>query len=454
MTSRRILVVDDEEELRLSVTGVLRRAGYEVEAAGDGASAMALVRQAPFHLLVTDFRLPDVDGLELMRQVRAAVPDCEVLVMTAYANIPLAVEAMREGAWDFLAKPFKKAELEHAVSRALEKQALAAENRRLRLALADRSRGAGARVIGQSPAIQRVVQLVEQVASSTATVLITGESGTGKEVIAETLHRASPRRDQPLVKVNCAALPESLLEAELFGHERGAFTGAVARRDGRFALAHRGTLFLDEIGSISPAVQVKLLRVLQDGAFEPLGSTRTVRADVRIVAATNANLEQEVAAGRFREDLFYRLNVITIAMPALRERPDDVPVLATHFVQHYAARNAKKVDTLARGAMERLVAYHWPGNVRELEHAMERAVVLTNGRSIEIEHLPEAVRQAVPLPAAEPGGAPIVSVPVGTPLEEVERLLIQATLRSTGGNKQRAADLLGIAARTIYRKLG
>ena len=298
------------------------------------------------------------------------------------------------------------------------------------------------------------LERLERGLGSDATILLLGGPGTGKDRLARLLHDRSPRAAEPFVRIDLASLADDLLESELFGHERGAFTGAVARRDGRFALAHRGTLFLDEIGSVSPAVQVKLLRVLQDGAFEPLGSTRTVRADVRIVAATNANLEQEVAAGRFREDLFYRLNVITIAMPALRDRPDDVPVLAMHFVQHYAARNAKKVDTIARGAMERLIAYHWPGNVRELEHAMERAVVLTTGRSIEIEHLPEAVRQAVPLPAAGPGGVPVVSVPVGTPLEEVERLLIQATLRSTGGNKQRAADLLGIAARTIYRKLG
>ena len=323
----RILVVEDEEEFRLSVTKVLRRAGHDVDAAPDGASALALAREHAYRLLVTDFRLPDVDGLALMRQVRAVRPDCEVLVMTAYGNIPLAVEAVREGAWDFLTKPFKKAELEHAVAKALEKQALAEENRRLRLELSGRGRGAAVRLIGNSAAMQRVLAIVEQVAASTATVLITGESGTGKEGIAEALHALSARRDQPLVKVNCAALPETLLEAELFGHERGAFTGAVGRRDGRFAMANRGTLLLDEIGSVSPAVQVKLLRVLQDGAFEPLGSGRTIQADVRVVAATNANLAEE------------------------------------------------------------------------------------------------------------------------------ERLLIQETLRSTGGNKQRAADLLGIAARTIYRKL-
>ena len=449
MTPARILVVDDEKELRVSVVKVLRRMGHDADGAEDGASAIAMLRRTPYRLVVTDFRLPDLDGLELMRQARAILPDCEVLVITAYGNIPLAVEAMREGAWDFLAKPFKKAELEHAVEKALEKQALADENRRLRLELA----GQGARVVGQSPAMQKVMAVVEQVASSRATVLLTGESGTGKEVVAETLHRLSPRRDRPLIKVNCSALPEALLEAELFGHERGAFTGAVARRDGRFALAHQGTLFLDEVATLTPAVQVKLLRVLQDGAFEPLGSARTVHADVRIIAATNADLAAEVAAGRFRDDLFYRLNVITITMPPLRERVEDIPVLAAHFVQRYAARNGKRVEGLSRAAMDRLVECRWPGNIRELEHAIERAVVLSTGRTIELEHLPDAVRGAQAAEAAASSGQAI-SVPIGTPLEEVERRLIEETLRTTGGNKQRAAEMLGIAARTIYRKLG
>jgi len=282
--------------------------------------------------------------------------------------------------------------------------------------------------------------------------LITGESGTGKEVVAEYIHRASPRRDHPLVKVNCSALPETLLEAELFGCERGAFTGAMGRREGRFAVAHRGTLFLDEVGSLSPAVQVKLLRVLQDGTYEPLGSTRTVRADCRVVAASNADLAGEVAEGRFREDLCDRLNVIAIAVPPLRERPGDVALLANHFLRLYAAKNGKRVDGFSRAVLEELDAYRWPGNIRELEHAVEHAVVLAMGRTIEPEHLPDHVRRSRGL-AGEDGGPPVVQVPVGTPLEEVERLLIRETLRTTGGNKQRAASLLGIAARTIYRKL-
>ena len=338
------------------------------------------------------------------------------------------------------------------MARALEKQALAAENRRLRVELASRGGARSRQVVGQSDAIRRVLQLAEQVAGSTATVLLTGESGTGKEVLAETLHRLSPRADHPLVKVSCSALPETLLEAELFGYERGAFTGAAGRREGRFAAAHHGTLFLDEVATLSPGVQVKLLRVLQDGTYEPLGTTRTARADCRIIAATNASLPDEVAAGRFREDLFYRLNVITITMPPLRERSGDVPLLADHFLRMYAAKNGKTLDGFSRGALEALNAWHWPGNIRELEHAVERAVVLATGRSVETDHLPDAVRAPQPALTAD-GGPRTIPVPVGTPLEEVERLLIRETLRTTGGNKQRAASLLGIATRTIYRKL-
>jgi len=448
----RVLVVDDEEALRVSVEKVLRRAGYEVDAVGTGAEALARVRGAAYQLAITDFKLPDVDGIEVMRQARALQPDLEVLLITAFASIPLAVDAVKHGAYDFLAKPFTRAELEQSVARALEKQSLAAENRRLRVELASRGAAGSRRIVGQSEAVRRVLQLAEQVAASTATVLVTGESGTGKEVLAETIHRLSPRADHPLVKVSCSALPETLLEAELFGHERGAFTGAAGRREGRFAACHHGTLFLDEVATLSPAVQVKLLRVLQDGTYEPLGTTRTARADCRLVAATNADLAREVAAGRFREDLFYRLNVITVTMPPLRDRTGDVPILADHFLRMYAARNGKTLDGFSRGALEALGAWHWPGNVRELEHAVERAVVLATGRTVELDHLPDALR--APRPAAPDDAPPrTIPVPLGTPLEEVERLLIRETLRSTGGNKQRAASLLGIATRTIYRKL-
>ncbi len=450
----RILVVDDEDELRVSLSKVLQRSGYAVEGCGSVAKALDWLTEGSFDLLVTDFKLPDGDGLELMRQARVIAPDLEVVLITAFGNIPLAVDAIKQGAYDFLTKPFKRAELERVVARALERQALAAENRRLRVELADRSAQPGVRIIGQSPAIRQILQMAEQVAPSSATVLITGESGTGKELVAEAIHRLSPRRAQALVKVNCAALPETLLEAELFGYERGAFTGAVGRRDGRFSLAHKGTLFLDEVGTTSLAVQVKLLRVLQDGTFEPLGSTRTLRADCRIIAATNVDLEQEVKAGRFREDLYYRLNVIMVSVPPLRERREDIPLLANHFLRLHAARNGKSADTFSPSCLDRLAAYHWPGNVRELEHAVERAVVLSPGRTVNCEHLPAAVSgltRGRTAPGPDEGST--IQIPVGTPLEEVERRLIEETLKTTGGNKQRAAELLGIAARTIYRKL-
>ena len=312
----------------------------------------------------------------------------------------------------------------------------------------------GLPVIGHSPAMQRVLHMVRQVASSQATVLVTGESGTGKEVIAEAIHRASSRRDHALIKVNCGALPESLLEAELFGCERGAYTGSVGRRDGRFTVAHHGTLFLDEVGCLSPAVQIKLLRVLQDGAFEPLGSTRTVRSDARIVAATNSDLGKEVARGAFRDDLFYRLNVITITLPPLRDRIEDIPLLASHFMHLHAERNRKQVDQISRTAMTRLIHHPWPGNVRELDHAIEHAVVMASHSTIDVRHLPDGLAQpATAAPTTPDQDAPVVSVPLGVPLDEVEQLLIREAIRLAGGNKQQAARLLGINVRTIHRRL-
>jgi len=297
-----------------------------------------------------------------------------------------------------------------------------------------------------------VLRVVEQVAPSTATVLIEGPSGTGKELVADALHALSPRRDKPLVKVNCSAIPETLLEAELFGHEKGAFTGAHTRKDGRFARADGGTLFLDEIGTLSLPIQAKLLRTLQDGTFEPLGSTRTMQSDCRIIAATNTDLARAVKEGSFREDLYYRLNVIRIALPSLKERMDDIPLLLGHFLALHAARNSRSIDGFDAGALKALQAYDWPGNVRELSHAVERAVVLTAGRTITRECLPEGIRLASgPEPEPAPGER-VIAVPVGTPLEDVEKMVIAETLRHTGGNKAQAASLLGISARTIYRK--
>lgn len=446
----RVLIIDDEEGLRVSVGKIVVRLGHDVDMAGTATEGLDKLAKVPYELVLTDFRLPDLDGLDVLDRARAIRPGAEVVLFTGFGSIPLAVEAIKRGAYDFITKPVKRADIERVVSRALEKQALAAENRRLRLQLDDRTQTPLARIVGSSDAIQGVLRIVEQVAPSTATVMIEGPSGTGKELIAEALHALSPRRDRPLVKVNCGAIPETLLEAELFGYERGAFTGAAGRKDGRFALAHGGTLFLDEVGTLSLPIQAKLLRVLQDGTFEPLGGTRSIQSDCRIIAATNADLQQEVRANRFREDLYYRLNVITIRMPVLRDRPGDVPLLASHFLARYAARNNKLIDGFSADAAAALRRWDWPGNIRELEHVVERAVVLAPGREIGLAELPDDLVEAAGM--KPDGDAGTVQIPVGTPLEEAERILINDALRRTGGNKVRAAGLLGISARTIYRK--
>jgi len=450
--SARILVIDDEEALRVSVAKILSRLGHAVDTAGTATEGLALLSKQPYELVLTDFRLPDLDGLEVIERARQLRPETELVLFTGFGSIPLAVQAIKRGAYDFVTKPFKRADLERVVGRALEKQALAADNRRLRQQLDDRACAPLGRIIGQSEAMRAVLRVVEQVAPSTATVLIEGPSGTGKELVAEALHALSPRRDRPLVKVNCSAIPDTLLEAELFGHERGAFTGALARKDGRFARADGGTLFLDEIGTLTLPIQAKLLRTLQDGTFELLGGTRTLQSDCRIIAATNSDLERAVKEGLFREDLYYRLNVIRIALPSLKDRQDDVPLLLGHFLAFHAARNNRSLDGFAPDALQALRAYDWPGNVRELSHAVERAVVLAAGRTITRECLPEVIRLAAG-PVPEPStGERVIAVPLGTPLEDVEKLVISETLRHTGGNKAQAASLLGISARTIYRK--
>ncbi len=439
-----ILVADDDPAIREAVAKTLSRAGYDVAPAADGTAALEIVRRQPVQLLLADLRMPGLDGLELLRATKAIAPEVEVILITGHGGIEDAVAAMKEGAYDFLTKPFKRAALRKTVEKALEKQHLLQQNRALRRQLEDATpQGA---IIGTAPAMRRVLDLVAQVAPSNATVLILGESGTGKELIADALHRGSVRREGPCIKVNCAALPETLLESELFGHEKGAFTGAVGRKEGRFELAHGGTLFLDEIGDLSPATQAKLLRVLQEGTFERLGGTKTLKVDVRIVAATNKDLDAEVKARRFREDLFYRLNVISITLPPLRDRAEDIPVLAQHFVERFARRNAKPVEGLTREALDLLMPYRWPGNVRELENVIERAVVLARGPWIGPQDLPEPISGLSSEPRA-------ITIPVGTPLEEVEHRLIEETLRQTGGDKTLAAKLLGITSRTIYRKL-
>ncbi|MBP1678375.1 MAG: sigma-54-dependent Fis family transcriptional regulator, partial [Bacteroidetes bacterium] len=380
----------------------------------------------------------------LLKAAKTIAPDVEVIVITGHGTVEDAVEAMKEGAYDFITKPFKRVQVERVIRRAAEKQALALQNRRLEARLDELQRVGS--IVGTSPVILKTLELVRQIAPSTATVLIQGESGTGKELIADAIHHGSPRREQAFIKVNCAALPEPLLESELFGHERGAFTGAVARKEGRFELADGGTLFMDEIGDISVAMQAKLLRVLQSGEFERVGGTRTLKVDVRVVAATNTDLAALVREKRFREDLYYRLNVITIQLPPLRDRQEDIPLLAHHFLRRYTVKNAKPLGGFTEEAMDLLQTYAWPGNVRELENAIERAVVLTRSDLITPVDLPETLVRS-------DQAARHLVISIGTPLEEVEDRLIDETLRYTKGDKTLAAKLLGIATRTIYRRM-
>ena len=443
-TRLRVLVVDDDHAIREALSRTLEKFGYEVVLAEDGQAGLDRLRESEIHILLADLQMPKISGQELLKAAKTIAPDVEVVVITGHGTVEDAVEAMKEGAYDFITKPFKRVQLERTIRRAAEKQALALQNRRLQARL-NELQGAG-RIIGTSPVMLRTLELVRQVAPSTATVLIYGESGTGKELIADAIHHGSPRRERACIKVNCAALPEQLLESELFGHERGAFTGAVARKEGRFELADGGTLFMDEIGDISSAMQAKLLRVLQSGEFERVGGTRTLKVDVRLVAATHADLAALVREKRFREDLYYRLNVITIKLSPLRERREDIPLLAHHFLQKYAAKNAKDIGGVTEEALDILQTYAWPGNVRELENVIERAVVLTQSSRLSPADLPETLVRT-------DQAARHLVISIGTPLEEVEDRLIEETLRYTKGDKTLAAKLLGIATRTIYRRL-
>ena len=439
----RILVVDDEPAQRELVAGFLRKHGFDVVEAGGGREAVARFKQEAFDLVLTDQRMPDLSGLEVLEAVRSTSPETAVVIITAYGTIETAVSAVKAGAADYLTKPLNLDDLLHRVHRVRERQRLVAENRELREALAERHRVEG--IIGDSGRMQEVLSLVRRVAPSDATVLIRGESGTGKELIARALHYASPRAAGPLVKVNCAALAESLLEAELFGHEKGAFTGAVASRKGRFELADGGSIFLDEIGDLPPHLQVKLLRVLQEREFERVGSSRPIKVDVRLLAATHRNLEALVREGRFREDLYYRINVVTIMLPPLRERREDLPPLIEHFLRVFAGKNGKTVRGLTREAREALLRYDYPGNIRELENLMERAVVLTRDDVIGVEDLPLALEA----PASESGDeAGLIAA-----VEGLERRMIREALAKADGTQTRAAELLGISERVLRYKL-
>ncbi len=439
-----VLVVDDEPSNLASIEKIFQRDGLRVLTADGAKAALEIVRSHRVQVVLTDLMMPGVSGLELLRALKQLSPDTEVVMMTAYGTVETAVQAMREGAYDFVEKPLKRMTIIKSVRKAAERHSLVAENRSLRNEIKLLTKR---EIVGSSPALRRVLDVATQAAPSSATVLVLGESGTGKELVARFIHDHSARSRAPFVAVNCSAIPETILEAELFGHERGAFTGALTKREGRFARATGGTLFLDEIGELSPSVQVKLLRVLQEGEYEPVGGD-TVRADVRIVAATNKDLRAEVAAGRFREDLFYRLNVIAVTAPPLRSRREDIPLLVDHFLGVYCAKNARARLEAPREVLKILVDYSWPGNVRELENVIERAVVLCRAEKLSEADLPDYVHQV------EGAELSTLTFSVGTPLDEVERRLIRETLRHARGDKSVAAQLLGISTRTIYRKLG
>jgi Response regulator containing CheY-like receiver, AAA-type ATPase, and DNA-binding domains len=449
-STKTILVVDDEAAHLETLKRIFDREGYHALTTRSGSAALDLLRQHHVHVLLTDLVMPGMSGSELLKACRTVSPETEVVVMTAYGTVESAVEAMKDGAYDFVTKPLKKLLIVKVVQQAIEKQSLVIENRALRQEL-ETLRPHD--LIGQSPVFVHSLETIRQVGPSSATVLLTGESGTGKEVLARAIHRFSPRAGQPFVPINCAALPEGLLESELFGYERGAFTGADRRREGRFEAAHHGTLFLDELGEMTSATQVKLLRVLQDGEIERLGSNETIKVDLRLVAATNRDLAAAVKEGRFREDLFYRLNVIHVHVPALRERTGDVPMLANFFLRRYAAKNDKRMEGFTARAIDALARYPWPGNVRELENVIERAVVLSKDMIIDVDDLPEHLAERASYSAAGQLEGRGIYLPVGTTMEEAELTLLRETLVATRGDKNLAAKILGVATRTVYRKL-
>ena len=447
-TLATVLVVDDDDGNRETLEKILVREGFRVLQASSGEEALDIVRRERPAAVLTDLKMPGMDGVELLRATKEISRATEVVLMTAYGTVESAVGAMKDGAYDFVTKPFKKHMVVKTLRNAVDRHDLADENRRLKRQLAEMSNSAPAGILGQSTAIRGVLDVVQQAAGSSAAVLVEGESGVGKDLVAQALHALSPRSARAFVKVNCAAIPDTLIESELFGYEKGAFTGAVARKPGRFELADGGTIFLDEVGELPFTVQAKLLRVLQDGEIDRLGGTKPTKVDVRVIAATNADLPAMIAEKRFREDLYWRLNVIRIHVPALRERPEDVPLLAETFLRRHAAKNSKVITGFTPEALVALSRHTWPGNVRELEHAVERAVVLARGETLDVKDIPvEAAKAGAVAPART------LSFPVGTPLAEIQRTSILETLKHVGGDKELAARLLKIAARTIYRQL-
>ena len=471
-SKKHLLLVEDEAPLREALAERLAEHGFEVEQANSGEQAIEQLAEFAFDIVITDLRLPGLDGTRVLEAALLRYPDIVGIIVTGYGTVKDAVEAIKRGATDFVTKPFQFDELLHALNSALEKRRLKAENAYLRSQLQERYKFEG--LIGRSPAMRTLFQLLETVSASASTILVTGETGTGKEVVARAIHHNSPRRAQRFVALNCGAIPETLLEAELFGHVRGAFTGAIGTRQGRLEQAHKGTLFMDEVGTMSAGMQMKLLRVLQEREFERIGDTHTTKVDVRVVAATNSDLHKMVAEGTFREDLFYRLNIIPIHLPPLRERKEDIPLLVQHFLKKFAAPDSPRIPnsesripdsrgpaetgpkllSISQQAMRCLMAYPWPGNVRQLENAIERAVALSGGRTqIETADLTPDIQQASQAAAAPDVNLPEGGIDFDRYINRIEHDLIRRALEKTGGNKGQASKLLNLKRTTLVEKL-
>lgn len=444
MEKRTILIVEDDPTVGESLRLLLAKRGHTLYLASNGKEALQRLRQETIDLVITDLVMPKMDGIALLEAVKEARPEVEVIVISAQGTIEKAVQAMKLGAFDFIEKPINPRVISFVVERALEKQALVIQNRELRSRLEDKFHFRN--IVGRSKEMVCIFELIRHIAAYDSSVLIVGESGTGKELIANAIHYNSPRAKMPFIKVSCASLSEGIIESELFGHERGAFTGAIASRKGRFELAHQGTLFLDEVEDIPPGTQTKLLRVLQEGEFERVGGNRTIKVDIRILAASNRDLAEAVRTGTFREDLYYRLNVVNIHLPPLRERREDIPFLVSFFIEKYNQKHGMKVKGVSQKALNLLMAYQWPGNVRELENTIESIMVINSPEVIDVSHLPKEIRTFRERPET-------ISIRIGTPLKEVEKELLLGTLKLTRGNKRKAAKLLGVNVRTIHRKI-
>ena len=439
----KILIIDDEKNIREGLATALEMDGYNTVVAENGEKGLECVNKGDIDLVITDLRMPGISGEEVLQKITSEIPGLPVIVLTGHGSIDSAVSAMHSGAYDFLTKPLNLEHLSLVVKRALKNRELQIQNKQLQEEISKSKPFES--IIGKSAEMQKIYQMIQKVAGSKASVLITGESGVGKELVAHAIHNLSPRKNNPLVIVNCSALSESLLESELFGHEKGAFTGAAARKRGRFELANGGTIFLDEIGEINQSIQVKILRVLQDKRFERVGGEETLEVDVRVIAATNRDLEEEIKKGNFREDLFYRLNVVHIHVPPLRDRKDDIPPLINEFMQEFAKENGKDIKNIDNHARAALYKYSWPGNIRQLKNCMESAVVMCSSDTITLNDLPPTIKSE--------SSANSMQIPFGVTLEEAEKIIIQQTLAQNQGNKSKTAEVLGIGRKTLHRKL-